>query len=58
MQTHALACWESDGDFRATIESLPEIQSQVSAEQLAQAFSYERQLGNVDAIFARVFGQS
>jgi adenylosuccinate lyase len=56
VQTQALACWESDGDFRATIEAEPEVKELVSAEQLAHAFSYERQLGNVDAIFARVFG--
>lgn len=56
VQKHALACWESDGDFRATIEAEPEVSGQVSAATLAHAFSYERQLGNVDAIFRRVFG--
>lgn len=58
VQTNALACWENDGDFRATIESNPEVTSLVTPEQLAHAFSYERQLGNVDAIFARVFSEA
>lgn len=57
VQTQALACWESDGDFEATIRALPEIQAQVTVAQLDHAFAYERQLGNVDAIFARVFGR-
>jgi hypothetical protein len=37
------------------IEADPEIAKLVSKEKLAETFSVERQLRNVDAIFARVF---
>jgi adenylosuccinate lyase len=56
VQTHAMHSWETGGDFRAAIESDEEIRKYLSSEQIARAFALERQLGNVDAIFARVFG--
>ena len=55
VQKHAMEAWESEGDFRAVIEADPEIAKLVSREKLAETFSVERQLRNVDAIFARVF---
>jgi adenylosuccinate lyase len=55
VQGHAMRCWEQDGDFRATIESDPEILSYLSLEKIEAAFSTARQLENVDRIFARVF---
>ena len=55
LETHAMEAWESEGDFRAIIETDPEIAKLVSREKLAETFSVERQLHNVDAIFARVF---
>jgi adenylosuccinate lyase len=58
VQSHAMRAWESEGDFRAAIEQDPEIRAAMSPEQIAQAFSLERQLRNVDKIFARVFGPS
>jgi adenylosuccinate lyase len=51
-----MEAWENEGDFRAAIEADPEIRGYLSPEQLAQAFSLERQLRHVDAIFNRVFG--
>lgn len=55
VQRHALACWESDGDFRAVVGFDPEIRKHLSDEDLAKTFDEGRQLGNVDKIFARVF---
>jgi adenylosuccinate lyase len=57
VQKHAMEAWESEGDFRAVIEADPEIGKLVSREKLAETFSVERQLRNVDAIFARVFAE-
>ncbi len=55
VQGYAMKAWEEEGDFRAAIEADPEIGAVLSAEKVAHAFSLERQLGNVDRIFARVF---
>ena len=57
VQAHAMKAWEEEGDFRAAIESDPEITAIVPKEKLAESFSLERQLRNVDKIFARVFGE-
>src|SRR5258706_1424870 len=54
-QNKAAQAWEQDGDFRAAIESDPEITQRLSKEQLAESFSVSRQLGNIDRIFERVF---
>jgi adenylosuccinate lyase len=56
VQTHAMKAWEEEGDFRAAIENDPEITAIVPRQKLAESFSLERQLRNVDKIFARVFG--
>jgi adenylosuccinate lyase len=56
VQAHAMRAWEEEGDFRAAIAADEEIRTVLTAEQIAQAFSLERQLKNVDKIFARVFG--
>jgi adenylosuccinate lyase len=55
VQGHAMGTWESEGDFRAAIDADPEIRKVMTAEQIAEAFSLERQLRNVDRIFERVF---
>jgi adenylosuccinate lyase len=57
VQSHAMASWESGGDFRAAIESDPEVGKYLNSEQVARAFGLERQLRHVDAIFGRVFGR-
>ena len=56
VQAHAMRAWEEEGDFRAAIETDPDIRAVLNPTKIAQAFSLERQLRNVDAIFARVFG--
>jgi len=56
VQAHAMRAWEEEGDFRAAIEADPEIGAVLNPGQIAQGFSLERQLRNVDRIFERVFG--
>lgn len=58
VQSHAMKAWESDGDFRAAIESDPVVKAKLTSEQIAYAFSLDRQLSNITAIFDRVFGAS
>ena len=55
VQSHAMHAWESEGDFRAAVEADPEIRAILTPEKLAESFSLDRQLRNVDKIFARVF---
>ena len=55
VQGHAMAAWESDGDFRAVVASDPKITRFLDPAKLSQAFSVDRQLQNVSAIFDRVF---
>jgi adenylosuccinate lyase len=55
VQGHAMKAWENESDFRAAIESDPEITRMLTREQIAESFSLDRQLRNVDKIFARVF---
>jgi adenylosuccinate lyase len=55
VQRHAMEAWENESDFRSAIESDPEIARVLTPKQIAESFSLERQLRNVDKIFARVF---
>jgi adenylosuccinate lyase len=56
VQSHAMRSWKEDLSFREEIAKVPEIASRLSPEKLAHAFDYNRQLANIDAIFARVLG--
>lgn len=56
VQSHAMAAWESDGDFRAVITADPVVAQYLDSHQLDEAFSTQRQLQNVNPIFERVFG--
>jgi adenylosuccinate lyase len=58
VQAHAMRAWEGEGDFRAAIEADPEIRAILTPEQIAESFSSDRQLRNVDKIFARVFPEA
>ncbi len=55
VQQHAMQAWEAEGDFRAAIESDPVVRSYLSESNTSHAFSLDRQLSNVHAIFQRVF---
>ena len=57
VQGEAMKAWETDGDFQAAMTAHPEVTALLKPEQIAHAFSLERQLGHVDAIFDRVFAQ-
>ncbi len=54
VQAHAMRAWKEDRVFRDEVAGDAEIAKLLSAEKLAETFDYTRQLGNVDAIFARV----
>lgn len=58
VQTEAMRAWHDESDFRAAITSHLEVCKRLTPEQIDEAFSVERQLRSVDAIFGRVFGQS
>lgn len=58
VQRLAMQAWEQEGNFRAMIEQNEEIRQLLSPQQLSESFSLHRQLGNVDAIFRRVFGEN
>jgi len=57
VQSHSMRAWEQDGDFKSAVESDPAVQKYLKKGNLEHTFSLQRQLGNVDAIFARVFGR-
>ena len=55
VQGHAMRAWETEGNFRASIEADKKVLSYLSLGQIQQAFSVARYLLHVDRIFARVF---
>lgn len=55
VQGHAMSCWEKDLDLREALAADEEVCKYLTIEQLQESFSLSRQLGNVDAIFRRVF---
>ena len=57
VQKHAMKAWKDDLSFHDLVMKDPEISGRVPKEQIQRAFSIERQLRNVDKIFARVFGK-
>ncbi len=54
VQKHATNAWQNDLVFRDLVAADPEIKKLLTAEKLARTFDLQRQLSNVDAIFARV----
>jgi adenylosuccinate lyase len=58
VQKHAMNAWQNDLVFRDLVAQEPEITSKLSAEKLAKTFDLNRQLKNVDAIFARVLKEA
>lgn len=57
VQRNAMQVWETREDFRALVESDPDIRRCLDARQIKRAFSLDRQLRHVDAIFRQVFGK-
>ena len=58
VQKHAMHAWETEGNFRAAIETDEKILSYLSIEKIQKAFSLDRHLAYVDQIFTRVFSQN
>ncbi|HVC91132.1 MAG TPA: adenylosuccinate lyase [Acidobacteriaceae bacterium] len=57
VQSHAMRAWQQDLNFREQVANDPEITKLLSPEKLTRAFDLNRQLMNVDTIFARVFNE-
>jgi len=57
-QSHAMAAWETETNFQERVAADPNIGKYLKPEALAHTFDLNRQLRYVDAIFARVFGNS
>ncbi len=58
VQSHAMRAWKEDLNFREEVARDPAVTALLSSEKLEKTFDYTRQLGNVDAIFRRVLGNS
>ena len=58
VQKHAMNAWQNDLVFRDLVSNDPEITGRLSPEKLARTFDLNRQLSNVDAIFARVLKEA
>ncbi len=54
VQGHSMRAWKEDLVFRELVGGDPAITSRLSPDKLERTFDLHRQLGNVDAIFARV----
>ncbi len=54
VQSHAMRAWKEDLIFRNEVARDEAITTRLAPDKLARAFDYNRQLANVDAIFARV----
>src|SRR6476661_6487328 len=56
VQAHAMRAWKEGLNFRELILADKEITGRVPRKQIELAFDLQRQLRNIDKIFARVFG--
>jgi adenylosuccinate lyase len=57
VQSHAMRAWKEGLSFRELVLKDKSITRKVPRRQLEHAFDLQRQLRNVDKIFARVFGR-
>jgi adenylosuccinate lyase len=55
VQRHAMRAWKEGLNFRTLVMNDPEITRRLPRKQIEMAFDLQRQLGNIDKIFARVF---
>ena len=56
VQGHAMAAWETEGDFQKRVEEDPEVRTHLKPGEIAEVFRLERYLVHVDELFRRVFG--
>jgi adenylosuccinate lyase len=57
VQKNAMPVWEGKGDFRALLESDPEVSKLITKAEIEKCFDPAPQLAHVDEIFKRVFGK-
>src|SRR6266478_7268898 len=57
VQRNAMKVWDEGGDFQTLISGDEEIRAHLSTDQMARVFSLDTYLRNIDAVFARVFGE-
>jgi len=57
VQSHAMRAWKEGRNFRELVLKDKRITGRVPRAQLERAFDLNRQLRNIDKIFARVFGK-
>ena len=55
VQAHAMHAWKEGLNFKQLVLADKEITGRVPAAQIERAFDLQRQLRNIDSIFARVF---
>jgi adenylosuccinate lyase len=55
VQSHAMRAWKENLDFHELIVNDPEIRGRVPRAKIERAFDLNRQLKNIEEIFARVF---
>jgi adenylosuccinate lyase len=55
VQSHAMRAWKESLDFHELVLSDPAIAGRVPRAKIERAFDLQRQLKNIDKIFARVF---
>jgi adenylosuccinate lyase len=53
-----LRAWKEDLDFHELVVNDPEISGRVPRAKINRAFDLQRQLKNIDKIFARVFAKT
>jgi adenylosuccinate lyase len=58
VQSHAMHAWKEGLDFRELVLKDKSIINRIPRRQIEHAFDLQRQLRNVDKIFARVFGRA
>ncbi|MGB9433488.1 MAG: hypothetical protein WBQ89_14690, partial [Candidatus Acidiferrum sp.] len=56
VQENAMAAWDSETSFRERVAKDARITKYLSTKELEHTFDLNRQLRNVDRLFARVFG--
>ena len=58
VQRNAMRTWDEDADFKTLVAADKEIRAHLSEKEISRVFSLDTYLRNVDAVFARVFGES
>ncbi len=58
VQRNAMKVWTDDSDFRTELEGDPDVTAILSKDEIAEKFDLGYHTAQVDAIFARVFGES